>query len=137
MQTSYGFSNLVGHYFKIFSFFLVYEAIIKTGIEKPYNLIFLDLDRTNRQLSEEIDTRKQIEQEREKLIGELKTAIKEIKTLEGILPICMHCKNIRDDKGYWNQLEKYIHEHSDAKFSHGICPTCLKKYYPDIDLADS
>jgi len=135
--SNYGFPNLVGHYFKIFSFFLVYEAIIKTGIEKPYNLIFLDLDRTNKRLSEEIDTRKQIEQEREKLIGELKTALKEIKTLEGILPICMHCKKIRDDKGYWNHLEKYIHDHSDAKFSHGICPACLKEHYPDTDLADS
>jgi GAF domain-containing protein len=64
----------------------------------------------------------------------LERAMSEIKTLEGIVPICMHCKGIRDDKGYWNQLEKYISEHSDAQFSHGICDKCLEKYYPeDVD----
>lgn len=132
--SNYGLSNLVGHYFKIFSFYLVYRAIIKTGMEKPYELIFRDLDTANRQLAREIDIRKQSQTEREKLIVELQGALEEIKTLEGILPICMHCKMIRDDKGYWNQLEKYIHEHSDAKFSHGICPKCMKEHYPNIKL---
>lgn len=65
---------------------------------------------------------------------ELQEAHSKIKTLRGIVPICMHCKGIRDDKGYWNQLEKYITEHSDAQFSHGICDKCLKKHYPDFDL---
>lgn len=55
----------------------------------------------------------------------------EIKILRGIVPICMHCKEIRDDKGYWNQLEKYISEHSEVQFSHGICDKCLKKHYPE------
>lgn len=54
------------------------------------------------------------------------------KTLTGLIPICMHCKEIRDDRGFWNNLEKYICEHSEAKFSHGCCPSCLAKYYPDI-----
>jgi hypothetical protein len=62
---------------------------------------------------------------------ELEEAAREIKTLKGIIPICMHCKGIRDDKGYWNQLEKYITEHSEAEFSHGICEVCLKKHYSD------
>lgn len=62
---------------------------------------------------------------------ELEEATNEIKTLQGIIPICMHCKGIRDDKGYWNQLEEYITEHSEAQFSHGICETCLEKHYPD------
>ncbi len=62
---------------------------------------------------------------------DLKEAINEIRTLKGIIPICMHCKGIRDDNGYWNQLEKYITEHSEAEFSHGICETCLEKHYPD------
>lgn len=61
----------------------------------------------------------------------LEKALSEIKILKGIIPICMHCKGIRDDKGYWNQLEKYITEHSMVQFSHGICEKCLKKYYPD------
>jgi hypothetical protein len=48
-----------------------------------------------------------------------------------MLPICMSCKKIRDDQGYWNQLEGYIHEHSDAEFSHGLCPVCMKEHYPE------
>ena len=64
---------------------------------------------------------------------ELEKALGEIKTLQGILPICMHCKGIRDDDGAWNQLEKYIIEHSDAQFSHGICDKCLKEHYPDYE----
>lgn len=58
---------------------------------------------------------------------ELQQALKEIKTLQGILPICSYCKKIRDDKGSWNQLETYIHHHSEAQFSHGICPECAKE----------
>lgn len=61
----------------------------------------------------------------------LRTALNEINTLRGILPICMHCKKIRDDLGYWNKLEVYIQNHSDAKFSHGICPECAEKIYPE------
>ncbi|MBU0971283.1 MAG: response regulator [Proteobacteria bacterium] len=62
----------------------------------------------------------------------LQLALDEIKTLRGIIPICAHCKKIRDDKGYWEQIETYLHEHSHAKFSHGICPDCIKTHYPDI-----
>jgi len=69
--------------------------------------------------------------DREKLIGELQKALAEIKTLQGILPICMSCKKIRDDKGAWTQLETYISAHTDAEFSHGICKDCAKKLYPE------
>ncbi len=79
----------------------------------------------------DITDRKKIEKEKEKLIKELKTTIEEIKTLKGIIPICMHCKGIRDDKGSWNKLEEFIVEHSEAQFSHGICQECLNKYYPE------
>jgi len=58
----------------------------------------------------------------------------EIRQLRGMLPICSHCKKIRDDKGYWTQIEEYIHEHSEAEFSHSICQECAKKYYPDFDI---
>jgi PAS domain S-box-containing protein len=61
-------------------------------------------------------------------------ALKEIKMLSGLLPICASCKKIRDDKGYWNQIESYIQQHSEAQFSHAICPTCAKKLYPDLGL---
>lgn len=63
---------------------------------------------------------------------ELSAALKNVKQLSGLLPICAHCKKLRDDKGYWNQLESYISEHSDVRFSHGICPDCMKQLYPDL-----
>ena len=63
----------------------------------------------------------------------LEEAKSKIKTLSGIIPICMHCKGIRNDKGYWDQVEDYISEHSDAQFSHGICEGCMKKFYADTD----
>lgn len=63
---------------------------------------------------------------------ELEKALAEIKTLRGIIPICASCKKIRDDKGYWNQIEKYIQDHTEANFSHGICPECAKKLYPEF-----
>jgi len=81
----------------------------------------------------DITSRKKAEVERERLIGELNNALLEVKSLSGIIPICMHCKQIRDDKGYWNQLEEFISKHSGAQFSHGLCDACLKKYYPEED----
>jgi len=75
--------------------------------------------------------RKQAETEREQLIAELQQALAQVKTLSGLLPICSGCKKIRDDQGYWNRIETYISQHSDAQFSHGICPDCAKQYFPD------
>jgi hypothetical protein len=75
--------------------------------------------------------RKRAEEEREKLIVELQNAMAEVKTLSGLLPICSSCKKIRDDQGYWNQIEVYISGHSTATFSHSICPECGKKLYPE------
>jgi hypothetical protein len=63
------------------------------------------------------------------LIERIEEATAKIKTLNGLIPICASCKKIRDDKGYWNQLEQYIHEHSEATFSHGVCPECAEKLY--------
>ncbi len=65
-------------------------------------------------------------------IRELKKALSEVKTLSGLLPICAHCKKVRDDKGYWNQIEIYIDKHSDASFSHGVCPECAELLYPEL-----
>jgi PAS domain-containing protein len=79
----------------------------------------------------DITERKKREEDMKELISELQKAIEEIKTLRGILPICANCKKIRDDKGYWNQIECYIRDHSEAEFSHGICPECARKLYPD------
>ncbi len=84
----------------------------------------------------DITDRKHAEEQRDGLILDLQKALKEIKQLGGLLPICMHCKKIRDDKGYWNQIETYIHDHSEATFSHGICEECLEKQHPDMDIFD-
>lgn len=89
----------------------------------------IDIENKNRKLSEEIAERRLSEKEREKLIEELQQALVEVKTLSGLLPICASCKKIRDDKGYWNQIEIYIRDHSDAKFSHSICPDCKQRLY--------
>lgn len=89
--------------------------------------------RAHQQLQEEITERERIEKEHETLIGELKESLSQIKTLSGLIPICAHCKKIRNDQGYYEQLEKYIMDHSDAVFSHGICPECMEKYYTDTD----
>ena len=73
-----------------------------------------------------------LQQQLKKKNQELQLALTEIKTLRGILPICSSCKKIRNDKGYWEQIECYISEHSDAEFSHGLCQECAKKLYPDM-----
>ena len=80
----------------------------------------------------DITFRKQAEAEREKLIRELQEALTNVKTLSGLLPICSACKKIRNDKGYWEHIEEYIAKHSGADFSHGICPECAKKMYPEV-----
>jgi K+-sensing histidine kinase KdpD len=67
----------------------------------------------------------------------LQAALDEIRTLRGILPICMHCKQIRDAEGHWVRLEKYVQEHSHAEFTHALCPTCFKKHYPDYQGTSS
>lgn len=242
----YGLSNLIGHIFKIISFYLIYKAIIETGLTKPYDILWRRLKLSEEQMREERDRaqsyldvagvilvvigsdqkvllinrkgcevlgyeekeivgqnwfdrflpesmrekakyvfakliegekelfdyfensvltksgeeritawhnsvlrdksgkiiatlssgediteKKKIEAEREKLIHDLKEALTKVKTLSGLLPICASCKRIRDDKGYWRQIEVYIREHSEAVFSHGLCPECAKKLYPD------
>lgn len=90
--------------------------------------------KANKEIKIEIDERKLAQIEKDKIIVELKNALLKVKTLSGLLPICASCKNIRDDNGYWNQIESYIKTHSEAEFSHSICPDCAKKLYPDIDI---
>lgn len=246
----YGFSNLIGHVFKLISFYLIYKAIIETGLTKPYTLLWRNLKLSEERLKEEknriqsyldvagviflvigsdekvrlinrkgctilglnendilgknwfdhfvnekdrekvrfafsrilsgeiepyefiensilnskgeerviawqntvlkdhtgniiatlssgmdITERKQAEAEREKLIKELQEALSKVKILSGLLPICASCKKVRDDKGYWRQIEAYIREHADVEFSHGLCPECMKKLYPEEALS--
>ena len=81
----------------------------------------------------DIDDRKQAELKLKQTVEELESALEQIRTLRGIVPICTNCKKIRDDKGFWEQVETYVARHTEADFSHGICPDCMKKLYPYLD----
>lgn len=108
----YGISNLIGHIFKITASYLMYRAIIVGLLTKPYEVLFREV----------IQNQKAKEQ----------AAMERIKLLEGFLPICASCKNIRNDKGAWSKIENYLTDHADIRFTHGICPDCSKKLYPDV-----
>ena len=112
-------------------------AAIDLGVDqyvlKPVeiNRLMAAIDRC----AENIATRNQARRyqtERDKLLAELQAALDKVKLLSGFLPICAACKRIRDDQGYWQQIESYIRDHSEAEFSHGICPDCARKLYPEI-----
>lgn len=107
----YGISNFAGHIFKLISFYLIYKSIVENGYKDPIKLLFRDLKIKNE---------------------ELEKALKEVKPLQWIIPICANCKKIRDDKGYWQQVEKYISSHTNVDFSHTFCPDCLKELYPEL-----
>lgn len=95
-------------------------------ISKPFNTSIVKL---------RVKTQLELKLQRDALIrrnAELQKALAKIKTLSGLLPICASCKKIRDDQGYWTQLESYISEHSEAEFTHGCCPECMKKLYPEM-----
>lgn len=112
----FGPLNIIGHFLKIISFYLIYKAIIEAGLKRPYSILFRDLKRSEEKILHE----KQ----------KLEKALSDLKTLKGMLPICASCKKIRDDTGYWNQIETYIKAHSEAEFSRSICPECARKFYP-------
>jgi hypothetical protein len=98
-------------------------------VTKPFNLeeLKVRVDSGLRVLDLEQSLHEKIKEE-EILVGELKAALDQVQKLSGMLPICATCKKIRDDKGYWNKIETYICEHSEAKFTHGMCPDCAKEY---------
>ena len=104
---------------------------LKSGVQDYLVKETLTSDLLLRSIKYAID-KKQSELEQEKYIKDIECALERIKKLEGLLPICSSCKMIRDEKGYWNHIEKYICDHSEAKFTHGICPECAKELYPDV-----
>lgn len=101
------------------------------SFRKPYNVQIKtkELRNLNKNLESKVDERTR---ELTLVNEELKKSLQEIKILSGFLPICSSCKKIRDAQGYWNQLETYITEHSEAEFSHSICDDCMKKIYPEL-----
>jgi PAS domain S-box-containing protein len=115
-----------------------FEIICKDGrimtVEASVTVI-LDHGRTPaglRFVTRDVTERKRTQEEREKLILELKEALANVKILSGLLPICSSCKKIRNDDGYWEQIESYIRNRSEADFTHGICPECRKRLYPNF-----
>lgn len=121
-----------------FLYFYLQWQSSKKGIaieNRPVLAILRQVAEIEHELSlaqQEIERRKQAEKERDKVIDDLNTALSEVKTLQGLLPICSNCKSIRDDKGFWMRLEAYIKDHSEAEFTHSICPECYKKLYPGM-----
>ena len=102
-------------------------------INKPVNAVEL-LARVSSALTlkKEMDCRKRREQELQRSNEALQKALSEVKVLKGLVPICASCKKIRNDQGFWQQLEEYIQQHSEAEFSHGLCAPCIKKLYPGV-----
>lgn len=112
--------------------FQVEEVLARVKTHLALRQLQQQLEAQNVQLRQEIAERMRAEAEREQLIGQLQEALANIKTLRGLVPICAACKKIRDDRGFWNQLESYLLSHTDAEFSHGICPECVRRLYPDL-----
>jgi len=123
--------------FVLFSLLLTWFAFLGgfvSNIRLRLRIQKEETKKANEEIKIEIEERKLAQIEKDNMIVELKDALLKVKTLSGLLPICASCKKIRDDKGYWNQIESYIKAHSEAEFSHSICPNCAKKLYPDLDL---
>ncbi len=87
-------------------------------------------------VARDISAQKEAADERERLIRQLEETLSQVKKLSGFIPICSSCKKVRDDKGYWNQVEEYIRDNSEAEFSHSICPDCIRNLYPNMDLSE-
>lgn len=122
-------------------FFLQNESFIRGSYSIHFQIRFAAVYTTITLLAiigEELRSRiqerlKKSNQEKEEAIQKLNKSLREIKTLQGILPICAHCKKIRDDKGYWQAVDQYIHTRTDVRFSHALCPECMIKHYSDYD----
>lgn len=114
------------------------RGMTKEGLEFPMELSLATWGIENEtfytSIVRDISARKRLEQEKEESILKLADALAKVKTLSGLLPICSYCKKIRDDQGYYHQIESYIRDHSEANFSHGICPKCAKEHFPDMNL---
>ncbi len=110
------------------------ETIQRAKIAEPFGYIIKPAKDRELQITIEISIyRHKIESERHNLLKKLQEQNDKIKTLAGLIPICAGCKKIRDDSGYWHQVEEYIRQHSNAEFTHSLCPKCLEELYPELD----
>jgi CheY-like chemotaxis protein len=110
------------------------ETLEKAKVAEPFGYLIKPFN--NQELRANIEMalyRHRMEKERQKMAEELQAQKEELKVLRGLLPICSYCKNIQDDEGYWEKVESYINRHTSAELSHGICPGCAKKHFPQIN----
>ena len=128
------FRRIVGRHLEAFSQYLVKSRNDPTVTRFRFNRKRAHNDELESMLKSFdilMTAKTKAEAEQEKLIKDLQNALNEVKTLKGFIPICVKCKKIRDDEGYWNQIESYIEKHSDAQFSHGLCTDCSDEIYGD------
>lgn len=102
-----------------------YYEIVVSPLHDPAGEVIAGME-----MVRDVTATRQTEAERENLLAELQNSLSKIKKIKGLLPICASCKKIRDDNGYWNQLEEYLRRHSEIEFTHGVCPECVKLLYP-------
>jgi len=110
-------------------------ALHRRTVEMKLKQAHEALKETNRNLELEIEKRQLAEAEKDSAIAKLQKVILKFNTLKGLLPICAACKRVRDVSGQWRSVESYVSEHSDADFTHDICPECAKRLYPDVDIS--
>lgn len=113
------------------------EVLARVNIHLTLAKTRKGLESANAELAEEVRQRKVVEKEREALIKELEGALQKIRTMAPLIPICSNCRKIRDDKGYWTRLERYLTEYTGSMVTHGICPDCVKELYPELDEPES
>lgn len=118
-----------------------FTLISSFGKQLTANVIFMPFSSDGEEYLlctfDDLSDLQKMEDEREKLIVELQETVNEVQTLRSILPLCCYCKKVRDDEGYWERVDIYIHKHNLADISHSICPECMLKHYPDTDLDNS
>lgn len=123
--------------FSLFGILLTWFALFGgfvSDIRRRMRIQNEEIQKAHEEIKIEVEERRRAQIEKDNLIVELRAALSKVKKLSGLIPICASCKKIRDDNGYWNQIESYIRSRSDADFSHGICPECADKLYPDLDI---
>ena len=112
------------------------SVLERAKVSEPFGYLLKPFDHRSLKSNIEMALYKgRMDREREELIRQLQEALSQVKTLTGLLPICAWCKNVRDDQGYWMRVEEYIQDHSDAKFSHGLCPDCAQTHFGAEPLA--
>jgi DNA-binding NarL/FixJ family response regulator len=114
------------------------ETLERAGASLPYGYLMKPFDPQELHIAIQMAMLKhKSDKEKKELIEKLQEALNKVKILSGLLPICASCKKIRDDDGYWQQIETYIAEHSDLEFTHGLCPDCFKKLYPGYTMGQT